>query len=210
MRYRMIFSKTEAMRFTSHLDLHTTIERTMRRANLPLVYSQGFTPRPKLSLASALPLGYTSEAEAAEFWLKESLPVDGVAKAIHAAAPPGIVLHTIELADEQDPKLQNALTSAQFLVSLRQPDPDLPRRVEAMMAAATLPRERIRKGKKKTYDLRALILSAEVIPVAEKTPQQIHLHLKAEPGATGRPDEVLKELELDPLSPHIHRTKLVF
>jgi radical SAM-linked protein len=210
MRYRMTFSKTEAMRFTSHLDLHTALERTMRRANLPLVYSQGFTPRPKLSLASALPLGYTSEAEAAEFWLKESLPVDEVTKAIHAAAPPGIVLHKIQLSDDRDPKLQNALSSAQFLVSLRQPDPDLPSRVEAIMAADTLPRERIRKGKKKTYDLRALILFAEVIPAAEDTPQQIHLHLRAEPGATGRPDEVLKEMGIDPLSPHIHRTKLVF
>jgi radical SAM-linked protein len=210
MRYQMIFSKTEAMRFTSHLDLHTTIERTMRRANLPLVYSQGFTPRPKLSLASALPLGYTSESEAAEFWLKEELTVDEVAKAIHAAVPPGIVLHKIQLVDDQDPKLQNTLSSAQFLISMRQPDPDLPRRVDEMIAAETLPRERIRKGKKKTYDLRTLILSAEVIPATEVSPQQLSLHLRAEPSATGRPDEVLKALELDPLSPHIHRTKLIF
>ena len=88
-RYKMIFSKTEAMRFTSHLDLHSTLERTMRRANLPLVYSQGFTPRPKLSLASALPLGYTSEAEAAEFWLENDFAPDAVAEAIRASAPSG-------------------------------------------------------------------------------------------------------------------------
>ncbi|MFN2143920.1 MAG: TIGR03936 family radical SAM-associated protein [Anaerolineales bacterium] len=210
MRYRMTFSKTEAMRFTSHLDLHTTLERTMRRANLPLVYSQGFTPRPKLSLASALPLGYTSEAEAAEFWLEEELPVEEVAKAIHHSAPPGIQLHEVRIADEQEPKLQNALSSAEFVISLRQPDPDLPRRVAEMMAAEELPRERIRKGKKKTYDLRSLILAAEVTPPDGDSPQQLKLHLRAEPGATGRPDEVLDELGIDPLSPHIHRTKLVF
>ncbi len=125
MRYIMTFSKTEAMRFTSHLDLHTTLERTMRRANLPLVYSQGFTPRPKLSLASALPLGYTSEAEAAEFWLGEDLPVEDVAKAIHNSAPPGIELHEIRIAGEEEPKLQNALSSAEYLITLRQPNPDL-------------------------------------------------------------------------------------
>ena len=210
MRYRMTFSKTEAMRFTSHLDLHTTLERTMRRANLPLVYSQGFTPRPKLSLASALPLGYTSEAEAAEFWLEEELPVEDVAKAIHHSAPPGIQLHEVRIADEQEPKLQNALSSAEFVISLRQPDPNLARRVAEMMAAEELPRERIRKGKKKTYDLRSLILAAEVTPPDGDSPQQLKLHLRAEPGATGRPDEVLDELGIDPLSPHIHRTKLVF
>jgi radical SAM-linked protein len=206
----MIFSKTEAMRFTSHLDLHTTLERTMRRANLPLAYSQGFTPRPKLSLASALPLGYTSEAEAAEFWLTEAYPAEELAEAIQSAAPPGIVVHDVLSTDNAAPKLQNALSSAVFQVSLREPDPELPQRVEEMMSAESLPRERIRKGKKKTYDLRPLILSADVTPATEDALQQLHLHLRAEPGATGRPDEVLKELGLDPLSPLIHRTELVF
>lgn len=210
MRYRLTFAKTEAMRFTSHLDLHTTLERTMRRANLPLVYSQGFTPRPKLSLASALPLGYTSEAEAAEFWLADDLPAEEVAKAISASAPPGIVVHKVELADDRAPRLQNALSSATFEISLRNPDPDLPHRVDEMIAAESLPRERIHKGKKKIYDLRSLILAAEVTPAANETPQKIHLHLRAEPGETGRPDEVLKELGLDPLSPMIHRTRLIF
>ncbi len=78
------------------------------------------------------------------------------------------------------------------------------------MAAEELMRERVRKGKKKTYDLRSLILAAEVTPPDGDTPQQLHLQLRAEPGATGRPDEVLSALGIDPLSPHIHRTKLVF
>jgi radical SAM-linked protein len=198
------------MRFTSHLDLHTTLERTMRRANLPLVYSQGFTPRPKLSLASALPLGYTSEAEAAEFWLEESLPAEEVANAIRGSVPPGIELNEVRIADEQEPKLQNALSSAEYLISLRQPDPDLPQRVAEIMAADELLKDRVRKGKKKTYDLRSLILAAEVTPPDGDTPQQLRLHLRAEPSATGRPDEVLSALGIDPLSPQIHRTKLVF
>lgn len=210
MRYRMTFSKTEAMRFTSHLDLHTTIERTMRRANLPLVYSQGFTPRPKLSLASALPLGYTSEAEVAEFWLQEELPVDEVAKALHAASPPGLVVHKIQTAAEDAPKLQNTLTSAWFLITFREPRSDLGSRVAEMVSAKSLPKERIRKGKKQTYDLRDLILDMETIPAEGNRPQQLRLHLRAEPGATGRPDDVLEELNIDPHSPLIHRTRLVF
>jgi len=210
MRYRITFTKTEAMRFTSHLDLHTTIERTMRRANLPLVYSQGFTPRPKLSLASALPLGYTSEGEIAEFWLEEDLPIDQIAKALHAASPPGLVVHRIETAAEDAPKLQNALSSAWFLITFREPHPGLEDQVAEMIATDSLPKERIRKGKKKVYDLRTLILEAEAIPAEGEHPQQLRLHLRAEPGATGRPDEVLEELGIDPHNPLIHRTKLVF
>lgn len=210
MRYQITFSKTGPMRFTSHLDLHKTIERTMRRANLPIVYSEGFNPRPKLTLASALPLGYTSEAEVAEFWLKESLPVDEVAKALHKAAAPGFILHKAITTESQAPKLQNDLTSAQFTITLSQPHPGLEKAVEEMLAAEELPRVRVRKGKKKTYDLRPLILDAAVTPAAAEQPQQLTLHLKAEPSATGRPDEVLDELGIDPLAPHIHRTQLHF
>lgn len=209
MRYQMKFSKTKAMRFTGHLDLHTTLERTMRRANLPLVYSQGFNPRPKLSLASALPLGFTSEVEVAEFWLKEEIPVDEVARRLHSASPPGIVPHELRIITEDAPKLQNALSSAEFLITFREVPPDLETRVADLIAADSLPRERIRKGKKKTYDLRELILDAEVIS-SEDGEQQLRLHLRAEPGATGRPDEVLEVLGIDPLSPQIHRTKLIF
>ena len=96
MRLRSTFSKTEAMRFTGHLDLHRTLERTMRRANLPLTYSEGFNPRPKITLASALPLGFTSEAEVVDFWLKEDLPIKEISMALVKAAPPGIVFHQFE------------------------------------------------------------------------------------------------------------------
>ena len=210
MRYRITFSKTDAMRFTGHLDLHTALERTMRRANLPLVYSQGFTPRPKLSLASALPLGYTSEAEMAEFWLKETLPIEDVAKALHKATPPGIMVHKVQTVEEKAPKLQVALSCAHFLISFREPQPNLVEKVAEMISAKSLPRERVRKGKKKIFDLRTLILAAEVLPAEDDNHQQLSLELRAEPGATGRPDDVLKALGIDPLSPFIHRTKLVF
>jgi radical SAM-linked protein len=210
MRYWITFSKTEAMRFTGHLDLHTTLERTMRRANLPLKYSQGFTPRPKLSLASALPLGFTSEAEMAEFWLEEDLPAEKVGRAFKAASPPGIVHHKTKTAPPEAQKLQNALTSAKFIVIFRQNHPELEESVQALLASESLIREKIRKKKKKTYDLRTLILDIEILPPTEEGHQQILMHLRAKPGATGRPDEVLDALGIDPLIPHIHRTALIF
>ena len=210
MRYQITFSKNEAMRFTGHLDLFSTLERTLRRANLPLVYSEGFTPRPKIALASALPLGYTSECERAEFWLKEEIVIKDVAAAIIKAAPPGITLHKTEVADPQAPKLQNSLSSAGFKVTLLNRHLNLAEDAKALLDAPSLPREKIRKGKKRTYDLRELILNIEILEPDEEDRQQVSLHLKAEPGATGRPDEILTELGIDPLQCLIHRTALYF
>ena len=209
-RYRITFSKNEAMRFTGHLDLFSTLERTMRRANLPLAYSEGFNPRPKMMLASALPLGYTSECERAEFWLKEELPPKEVAAAIIKSSPPGITLHTTEVPNAQSPKLQNALKSAAFRVTILPPQEELAERVQEMLDTPSIMREKIRKGKKRTYDLRQFILSIDVLPEDEEGRQRLQMHLTAQPGATGRPDEVLAELGIDPLACLVHRTELVF
>ena len=73
-RYRITFTKDEAQRFTSHLDLHRAWGRLLRRAGLPLLYSQGFNPRPRIQLSTALPLGCTSEHELADIWLTEEIP----------------------------------------------------------------------------------------------------------------------------------------
>jgi hypothetical protein len=69
-RYRITFSKTEAMRFTGHLDLHRTWERTFRRAGLPLAYSEGFNPHPKINIGAALPLGCLSRGDLIDAWLE--------------------------------------------------------------------------------------------------------------------------------------------
>ena len=177
MRYQITFTKAGPMRFTGHLDLHKTLERTMRRANLPVVYSEGFNPRPKLQLASALPLGYTSEAEVAEFWLKEPLPLEEVAKAFKAAAPPGLELLGAVLPEPKAPKPQNALQSAEFAIRFKTMHPGLEDAVAGMLAAETLPRVRVRKGKKKNYDLRPLLLDApppSPEPVMEMPVVEVH------------------------------------
>jgi hypothetical protein len=74
MRIRLIFSKTGSLRYTGHLDLHTIWERTIRRAGLPLMYTQGFHPGPKIQLASALPLGFIGRCEIVDIWLDETPP----------------------------------------------------------------------------------------------------------------------------------------
>lgn len=209
MRYRLTFAKTEAMRFTGNLDLHRTLARSMRRANLPLVYSQGFNPRPKITLASALPLGYTSEYELADFWLEGDITVEDVLKALERSIPPGLRLIDLIEVDLGTEKLQNAITSATFLISLFEPVLNLNKNVVAMMAEREIIKEKVRKGKKRVYNLRELIKDVQVLPGDENGHQRLEMRLRAGEGMTGRPDDVLMELGIDPLSTRVHRTMIM-
>jgi radical SAM-linked protein len=200
MRIRVTFSKTAHMRYTSHLDLHRTWERTLRRARLPLAYSQGFNPRPKINLGAALPLGFTSDCEIIEFWLDGTQPQNEIVTRLREAAPPGIEIHTIEEIEPKAPKIPNLIDSAKYQVTLLEPVSDLNQRVSDVVKAETLPRER--RGK--PYDLRPLV---EDIQVPDE--QHLALQLAARSGATGRPEEVLLALGIDPVDTRVHRTALI-
>jgi len=194
------------MRYTSHLDLYRTWERTLRRANLPLSYSQGFKPHPRLNLASALPLGFTSQAEVVDVWLENDAPIDELERILVRALPPGLQVEQIRQVELQAPGLQVKLVAAEYLVTLLQPYPDLDTRLREVLSAINLPRER--RGK--TYDLRPLIQDIQRPADDENGCQRIFMRLSARESATGRPEEVLLCANIDPLSARIHRSRLIF
>jgi radical SAM-linked protein len=206
MRLRITFAKTKTMRFTSHLDLHRTWERTFRRARLPLAYSHGFNPRPRLNLGSALPLGFTGSQEILDAWLEDALPIPDILQALGQAAPPGIQIHQIEAIDERAPALQTMLAASNYTIILGENLPGLEDRLNRLMQAENIPRQR--RGK--DYDLRPLVLDLQRLPDDANGCQRIHARLKAQEGATGRPDELLEELGADPLAAQVNRDGLVF
>jgi radical SAM-linked protein len=205
MRIRITFAKTDAMRFTSHLDLHRTWERTFRRAGLPLTYSQGFNPHPHLNLACALPLGFTGSQEILDAWLEQMLPEADIRGALEKAAPPGIGIRRVESIDERAPTLQTVLEASDYTIILDERLPDLDERLNALLQAESLPRQRRGKG----YDLRPLVLELQHLPDDADGRQCIHARLKAQEGATGRPEEVLEVLGADPLAARVNRDCLV-
>jgi radical SAM-linked protein len=193
------------MRFTSHLDLHRTLERTIRRARLPLAYSQGFNPRPRINLASALPLGYTSEAEIMDIWLEDPIAPERLLEALQAASPPGLAVNEVSEVDTKMPALQTQVVSSEYKVT---PIPEEIREELLKKIADVLETEHIiRERRNKTYDLRPLI---EDLHVAEEGTGGLYLEMQLanREGATGRPDEVSLALELDPTTFHIHRTRI--
>ncbi|HKZ45044.1 MAG TPA: TIGR03936 family radical SAM-associated protein [Anaerolineales bacterium] len=206
MRLRISFSKSGSLRYIGHLDLHRLWERTCRRARIPLKYSQGFHPQPKISLGCALPLGFIGEAELVDIQLDEELDPILVKENLQKAAPPGLGVFSIEIIDPRLPALQTQVDSAEYLVEFLDPiEPEqIQYHIDRIVDAEAITRER--KGK--NYNLRPLILSLK----PEKTPGTgdavISMRLKAAPGATGRPEEVLSEMEIHPESTRITRTAL--
>ncbi len=207
MRVRITFAKQGALRYTGHLDLHSLWERTMRRAELPLTYSQGFHPQPKMSLAAALPLGFSSRCEVLDVRFNEDIPIEDIKTRLQDNLPKDIQISKIELTDERAPALQALVLSAAYEVHLTEPidGKELTKKVEAAMMSETLPRER--RGK--AYDLRPLI---EMLSIVTQADGKIWLRmtLAAREGATGRPEEVLNVLEIEPEYARVERTRLIF
>ena len=206
MRLRVTFAKTEEMRYTGHLDLHRTWERTFRRAGLPLAYSQGFHPQPRLNLASALPLGFTSECEMADVWLERLIPAQEARAALEQAIPPGIEIKEVQEVEEKAPALQTQVIASEYVITLMDANPHLNQRIQELLAAESLPRER--RGKR--YDLRPLVEELRQLPDDEQQRTRLFLRLSSRPAATGRPEELLSALDILPTSALVHRIKLIF
>jgi radical SAM-linked protein len=203
MRIRITFVKQGALRYTGHLDLHKLWERAARRAELPLAYSQGFHPQPKMNMAAALPLGFSSRCEIMDMKLEHEIPLVDLTTRLNETLPSGLQVITVEQVDERAPALQTQVAAAEYEVTLTQPidGSELQRKIDSVIEAESLPRER--RGK--TYDLRPLV---ETLSILHNN--KILMRLTAREGATGRPEEVLDILGIAFEGTRIERTRLLF
>lgn len=190
------------MRYTGHLDLHKLWERAARRAELPLAYSQGFHPQPKMNIAAALPLGFSSTCEVLDMRLEQDIELASLAERLNATLPSGIHVSAVEPVDERAPTLQTQVLSAEYEVRMIEAGFPLEvrRSIESLLASESI----VRVRREKQYDLRPLV---EQVELAGDT---ITMRLAAREGATGRPEEVLAELGIAFEETRIERTKLIF
>lgn len=204
-RYRITFTKDEAQRFTSHLDLHRSWGRLLRRAELPLLYSKGFNPRPRIQLSTALPLGCTSEHELADVWLTEEISCSEILERLQRSTPPGTRILEVEHAALNEPSLPSQIDAVSYMIQIEANliEENIRSAIHDLLKTKTLERER--RGK--TYDLRPLIQELEISSSGIEQ-LSIKMKLAAKEGATGRPEEVLFALDLDPSSAKIHRIHL--
>ena len=137
MRVRVTFSKTGALRYIGHLDLNTIWERAARRAGLPLAYTQGFHPQPKMTFASALPLGFSSRCEVMDMHLNKDVDLTSLSTQLQNAMPSGIGIINVQSVDEHEPPLQTQIISVEYEVTLTEAanELELQQKIDKVMAS---------------------------------------------------------------------------
>lgn len=197
MKVRMRFTKLGKVKWTSHRDLARMWERAIRRVDLRLAYTQGFSPRPKFSFGLALPTGAESLAEYLDIDLDDefsgSIDVNGLPALLTPALPLGIDVQVAAVIDDRAESLQHVVTSCSWTVEVAGAGPDeLQLLVAQALAADTLVIDRERKGQVSSEDIRPGILSAAVVGAGE-VGAVIACDLATQPRGL-RPSELLRAL----------------
>jgi radical SAM-linked protein len=207
-RLRVTFSRGEPLRFISHLDLMRFWERALRRAGLSVTYSEGFSPHPQIAVGAPLPVGTTGEAELMDVFLTAPVSPDEFLRRVRPQLPAGVEVSDAREVPITLPSLQSQLRAADYRVTL--PEGARLEQVRAAVAAFlvqdSVPWEHQREKETKRYDLRPLV---EWLQVEEQEGAVLLvMRLRADPGATGRPDQVAAALGY-PAPPRVHRTALI-
>lgn len=160
-KLRLRYAKRGRLRFASHRDIARAFERALRAAGVPMAYSQGFSPHPKVSWIGAAPTGAASEAEYVEIQLVRSLDPEAVRRELDSALPDG--LDVLEAVPAHSGSLAERIDASRWRIEL----PGVGRAalttaVERLMACQEVLVERLGKDGKRTIDARAALVSVRV------------------------------------------------
>ena len=170
-RLRLRYAKRGRLRFSSHRDFARSFERALRRAEIPMAYSAGFHPHPKISYGGAAPTGAASEAEFLEIAVIRPLVPDDVRRDLDAALPDGLDIVEVVEAVVGSGSLAERMVASHWQVDLRGVSVEqLQTAVELFLAAAEVPVERLTKDGRRVIDARGAVVSAAALPADPDTP----------------------------------------
>jgi radical SAM-linked protein len=212
-RLNITFGKFGALKYTGSVDISKVWERVLRRADLPILYTQGFNTRPRIQLAATLPIGISSECEIIDVSLREQLStLDGLLDTIAAVSPQGLTLHGVESVDVNGPALQTLVRSAQYRIHAEDEiEPDrLGEIVQQTLDAERILKvtERKRKGKKarkSSVDMRPMIHDLHIDDRGD-----LIAHLATGERGNLQPFDLLEQMGLKDVYFSIHRFALHF
>jgi radical SAM-linked protein len=189
---RIRYTKRGRLRFTSHRDIARAFERALRRAQVPMAYSAGFSPHPKISWVGAAPTGVASEAEYVEIGLAEHRDLDQLAQALDESLPDGIDI--VEAVDAPaGTSLPDRIEASRWAIKLPGVEASvLHAAVAAFLAAGTIPVERLVKTGLRTLDARSAVVSMGVETGACAILVLVVRHVTP----AVRPDDVLSGLRI--------------
>lgn len=197
-KFRIRFTKGPEVRFVSHLDTMKMLERAIRRASLPIAFSEGFNPHPKIALGSALAVGVTSTAEYADLEFRQDLNAEELMNRLNQALPRGYqVSEAKELRGKTD-ALMAVLNRATYQITVQTKLPinqqELSQAIGRVLDKTSIVVTRDTKRGPKDTDIRPGIFQLEGQVGEQKS---IELNILVETGSSGniRPEEVVKALE---------------
>ncbi|RSS79072.1 TIGR03936 family radical SAM-associated protein [Streptomyces sp. WAC06614] len=168
-RIRLRYTKRGRLRFTSHRDFQRAFERALRRAEVPMAYSAGFTPHPKVSYANAAPTGTGSEAEYLEIALTAHRDPRQLGELLDESLPAG--LDIVDAVEARTSGLADRLTASIWELRLEGVElAEAERAVTAFLAAETVEVARRTKNGLRTFDTRGAVVSLEALPAAADRP----------------------------------------
>lgn len=193
-RLRLRYAKRGRLRFTSHRDFSRAFERAVFRAGVPMAYSSGFNPHPRISYAGASPTGAASEAEFAELALAAQVDPEQVRLDLDAALPPG--LDVLEVVVSGGGSLADRLEASRWQIELPGvTTAELGAAVDILLATEAVEVERMTKKGLRTFDVRSAVVDAEAAacPAHDRTCAILGLVLRHGTPSV-RPDDVLAGL----------------
>jgi radical SAM-linked protein len=158
-RIRIRYAKRGRLRFTSHRDFSRAFERALVRARVPMAYSSGFNPHPRISYAGAAPTGSASEAEYLEIGLATRLDPDTLGREIDAVLPDG--LDVVAVAESPGGALADLLTASRWRIDTDAPADELAAAVADLLTAEEVTVERMTKKGMRAFDARAAVVSLD-------------------------------------------------
>jgi len=185
------YAKRGKMRFASHLDVARAFERGVRRAGLPIAYSAGFTPHPKISYAGGAPTGVASEAEYLSLTLTSRTEADAVRERLNVALPDGIDVIAVT-AEDSGGLPASRLTASEWPVALPGLRPaEVVPEVHKFLALTEAPVERLTSKGMRRMDARAAVVSLDAHDTGAGTALRMTVRHTA---PAVRPDDVLNAL----------------
>lgn len=185
LRLRLRFTKTGRVRFIGHLDLVRVWERAIRRADLPLAFTEGFSPRPRMHFGLALPTTFTSSAEYLDIDLRDEVDAASATERLNAVLPEGIGVVAAAPVDSDAASLQSVVVASDYLVVTPAPPEIVEAGIRGVLAAEALPFELERKGRQQTIDLRPGVLEIALLTSADGDPGEVAATITRDLGPEG-------------------------
>jgi len=207
-RVRVCYAKRGRLRFTSHRDIQRAFERALRRAEVPMAYSAGFSPHPKISWAGAAPTGTASEAEFVELGLAAHVDAERLRTSLDAALPPD--LDVLEVTEASGGSLADYLEGSLWHLELPQVSAqDAQAAAAAFNAAERVEVQRLTKNGMRTFDAREAVVELAALDGATPVCAILRVVVRHTTPAV-RPDDVLTGLGavaglVPPVTPRVTR-----